>query len=139
MAKINPSVKKQAKQASTAKEKNPNVSRSQASRYGYSDSAFVKAQTVKEKDKPARLNVVKPFSEKNKEEFVSSYPKKGQPKKTIKTYEGGKLVMTEKQGRNILGQPKVKIKTTGEGGFKKGKEKITLTKKGEKVKTTYGR
>ena len=68
---------------------------------------------------------------------VNAKPKSGQAKKVVKTYEQGKLVMKEKQGKNIFGKPTVKIKTYGEGGFKKGKEKMTLTKIGIKTKSTY--
>lgn len=68
---------------------------------------------------------------------VNITPKKGQEKMKIKTYEKGKLVMKEKQGKDLLGRPFVKTKTTGEGGFKKGVEKKTLTKSGVKTKSTY--
>jgi len=68
---------------------------------------------------------------------VNGTPKANQSKKVIKTYEGGKLVMKEKQGRDILNRPTVKRKTTGQGSFIKGMEKKTLTKKGVKTKSTY--
>jgi hypothetical protein len=64
-------------------------------------------------------------------------PKKGQEKMKVKIYEKGKLIMTEKQGKDLLGRPYVKTITTGEGSYKKGKEKTTLTKKGLKKKSSY--
>lgn len=139
MANSNPPIKKEAKKLSTEKEKNPFVTKKQAEQRGYSDSAYVKTKVIKEEEKPTRLEVKKPFS-KTVENFlqtINGYPKSGQPKKQIQTYEGGKLIMTEKQGTNILGQPKIKIKTTGEGVYKKGKEKITLTPSGVKRESTY--
>ena len=68
---------------------------------------------------------------------VNATPKAGQPTKTIKTYEAGKLVMKEKQGKDLLGRPVVKTKTYGAGDFKKGKEKSTLTKIGIQRRNTY--
>jgi hypothetical protein len=68
---------------------------------------------------------------------TNSTPKKGQEKMKVKIYEKGKLIMTEKQGKDLLGRPYVKTITTGEGSYKKGKEKTTLTKKGLKKKSSY--
>ena len=68
---------------------------------------------------------------------INSKPKADQSKKVIKTYQDGKLVRKEKQGKDLLGRPVVKRKTYGEGGFKKGVEKKTLTKSGVKTKSNY--
>jgi hypothetical protein len=68
---------------------------------------------------------------------TNSTPQKGQEKMKVKTYEKGKLIMTEKQGKDLLGRPYTKRKTTGEAPFEKGVEKKTLTKKGVKTKSTY--
>ena len=50
---------------------------------------------------------------------VNVTPKSGQEKMKVKTYEKGKLTMTEKQGKDLLGRPYTKTKTTGEAPFKK--------------------
>jgi len=62
---------------------------------------------------------------------VNRTPEKGQSNKTVRTYEGGKLRSVEKQGTDILGRPKSKVKTYGDDS-KVYKEKKTLV--GGKIK-----
>lgn len=60
---------------------------------------------------------------------IKNTPTEGQPKKSVRTYEGGNILSVEKQGTDILGRPKVKVKTYGDDMYK---EKKTLV--GGKIK-----
>lgn len=79
-----------------------------------------KAKEISESNK-SKVRVISANGQKNivngvaKKADINIIPKYTQEKKTIKTYDSGKLVKKEKQGHDILGRPTTKQKTYVDG------------------------